>query len=201
MGLERAAQQEPPVPKQKGLQIMSVSSITRRDLVKAGGFVAAGTVGATAFGASSAQAMVNSTIHELPSFFYAPDPVADSDIVATHEYDIVVVGAGQAGNGAAVSALKNGASVCVVEKMPQANTQGLEGAAVDLANSDDAAVKYLVSRHIEQNDFRPVREVVDTWAYRSAEAFECLREATSDGENPLSMMTAWPGTWSTREPT
>lgn len=185
MGLERAAQQEPPAPKQKGLQIMSASSITRRDLVKAGGFVAAGAAGASAFGASSAQAMVNSTIHELPSFFYTPDPVADSDIVATHEYDIVVVGAGQAGNGAAVSALKNGASVCVVEKMPQANTQGLEGAAVDLANSDDAAVKYLVSRHIEQNDFRPVREIVDTWAYRSAEAFECLREATSDGENPL----------------
>ena len=175
--------------------------ITRRKLLAAGGFAAAGVAGAATLASSQhAEAMVNSTVRELPSFFYAPDPVDSADIAATHDYEIVVVGAGQAGNAAAASALRNGASVCVVEKMPQANTQGLEAAAVDLSHSDDAAVKYLVSRHLEQNDFRPVRSVVDTWAYRSLEAFDCMREITSDGENPLvfdedmAYDLAYPGT-------
>lgn len=165
------------------------SQITRRNLVKLGGAAAAG-IAASGMLAEAAKAQASEIIEGapvIPSFFTAPDPIADDAIAETHDCDIVVVGAGISGLAATASALKNGASVCVVEKMPAANTQGNEGSGIDLDESDEAAIQYLVNTHLKGNSWRPRRDVVETWAHRSGEALKFLMEFFADCENPLTL--------------
>ena len=163
--------------------------MTRRDLVKLGG---AATVSAAAISMASSIpcARASETIDGapvIPSFFTAPEPIDEAAITETHDYDIVVVGAGISGLSATASALKNGASVCVVEKSVAANTQGNEGSGIDLDESDESAIQYLVNTHLKGMSWRPRRDVVETWAHRSGEALKFLMDFFADCENPLTL--------------
>lgn len=165
-------------------------SMDRRGFVKLAGVGVAGiaTTSMTMGGAAPSEAKAAELVDgapSIPSFFTAPDPIADADISKTYDYDIVVVGAGISGLAAAASALKNNARVCVVEKSNAANAQGNEGSGIDLDESDEAAVQYLVNMHMKGNSWRPRRDVVETWAHRSGEALHYLLDFFADSENPL----------------
>ncbi|MBM6999167.1 FAD-dependent oxidoreductase [bacterium] len=159
-------------------------SISRRGFISGAAAISAAAFGSRGISLAHAEELA-ATAPTMPSFFSKPDQVKDADINEEHDYDIVVVGAGHAGLAAAASAIKNGVSVCVVEKAEATNTQGNEASGIDLSKSDEAAVQYLVNEHLKANGFRPRRDVVETWAHRSGEALHFLMDFHADGDNPL----------------
>lgn len=162
------------------------ATMTRRNFV-AGAAASAAVLGAAvcAAPASAHAAELIEGAPAVPSFFTAPDPIADADIAQTYDYDLVIVGAGVSGVAAAAAAVKAGAKVAVVEKSNAANGQGNEGSGIDLDASDEAAVQYVVNKHMKGMSWRPRRDVVETWAHRSGEALHYLLDFFADCENPL----------------
>ena len=63
----------------------------------------------------------------------------------THEYDVVVVGAGESGLSAVHTALEAGARVACVQNINAAQTTGNMAASIDLTQTDEAAVQACVS--------------------------------------------------------
>ena len=57
-------------------------------------------------------------------FETAPDPIAESDITETVDADVVVIGAGFSGLCCALSAVENGASVAMIERMDHVTGRG-----------------------------------------------------------------------------
>ena len=172
---------------------MRNTNISRRGFIGMGG-VAAATVGVGALAGCSAQSSTaagsasvstGATAVDTPSFLTIPDAISDDEVAETHDYEIVVVGAGNSGIGAVVAALNAGASVCCVEKSVQPNATGMAAGGIDLEASDDAAVEYIVERHLCANDFRSVREVVETWAWRSDEALNAIKDFVSSTDDPM----------------
>ncbi len=112
------------VSKKKGL--------SRREFLKSSGVVAAATSSAAILGACSPQVAPTATpttesavptteaassgMNCTSAWANPPAPVAESDIVATIDTEVVVVGAGFAGLAAALSAAEHGAKVVVIEK-------------------------------------------------------------------------------------
>ncbi|MEG2533717.1 MAG: FAD-binding protein, partial [Gordonibacter sp.] len=109
------------------------AGISRRDLLRIGGLAAVGAVGAGALSGcapkagsskgdvTNAASMLDPAVsghhpEALPGFLAELDPIAESNIKATKEFDIVVIGAGAAGVTCALSAVENGASVAVLQK-------------------------------------------------------------------------------------
>ncbi len=121
------------------------------------------------------------------SFMVAPDPIDPAQISDTKEYDVVVVGAGTAGVPAAISAKKNGASVCVVQKESTAVAQGSTAAGVSLERSTEAGIQYLISQTMKENQYRCKRSLFELWARRSGEALEYIAEYGKDGEYPATL--------------
>ncbi len=70
----------------------------------------------------------------------APEPVAEDQIADGGTYDVVIVGGGQAGTWTARSAAMNGASVCVIEAVPE-DTFMYIGGEVAVINSEWALAK------------------------------------------------------------
>ncbi len=90
-------------------------SLSRRAFLKSSGMAAAAATGASLMGGVQIAAAQDNGASGL-SWETAPSPIPESQIVETVSADVVVVGAGCAGNAAALSAAENGASVIVVEK-------------------------------------------------------------------------------------
>ena len=145
---------------------MSVSSINRRDLLKAG------AVAAAAMPLTSAVALADAVDAEgnllVPAFLVKPEPI--TEFAQTHEYDVVVVGAGEAGLAAAHTALEGGCSVACVQNIDAPLSTGNMGASVDLTQTDEAGVQACVSFLLEKNAYRSNRKLIEAWAHNSQEA-------------------------------
>ena len=132
---------------------MSVSSINRRDLLKAG------AVAAAAMPLTSAVALADAVDAEgnliVPSFLVKPEPI--TEFAQTYEHDVVVVGAGEAGLSAAHTALEGGCSVACVQNINAPLSTGNMGASVDLTQTDEAGVQACVSFLLEKNAYRSNR--------------------------------------------
>jgi succinate dehydrogenase/fumarate reductase flavoprotein subunit len=107
-------------------------------------------------------------------------PKTITDIAETKDYDIVIVGAGIAGNAAAEAASANGAKVLVVEQAETFTAHGVDcghiGSKWQLENginiNPDEAAK-LVYRWSQQTaNYNLIRQ----WAYRSGKVFDYLQE-------------------------
>lgn len=170
---------------------MSESTISRRDLFKFGGIAAAGAVGAGALaacspsdggsggtsGATEEAEFTTAAGHQrvgMPSFLEAPEPI--TDIAETHDYEIVVVGAGSPGVPCALKAFQDGAKVALVTSEVEASAFGNTGSGVDLDNSNPVDVANLVSFLMKSSQYRPDRKQLETWAYHSGEALKWLVE-------------------------
>ena len=94
---------------------MGTMNVSRRDLLKFGGIGALGLAGATALAgcapqaagdASKGDAAGDGSTYEGPSFLQKPADI--TEFAETHEYDVVVVGAGESGLSAIHTALEAG---------------------------------------------------------------------------------------------
>lgn len=95
-------------------------------MLKLGGVTAAGALGASMLAACATAEpteMADTSRSEGPgSFLIPPEPIVD--FAETKEYDVVVVGAGEAGLSAVHTALEAGAKVACVQNMESAKTTG-----------------------------------------------------------------------------
>lgn len=160
------------------------TNVTRRDALRLGGVAALGALGASALAgcapqhASSAQATAAQT-QAGPSFLQAPEPI--TDFAATHEFDVVVVGAGESGLSAVHSALEAGARVACVQNIGTAQTTGNMAASIDLAQTDEAAVQACVSFINWKSDYRSNRDLVNVWAHNSQQALAWWADEAAQG--------------------
>ena len=148
------------------------TSISRRALIGASGLglAAAGLAAAGARGAVASAAPATQQAAGAPSFFTAPEPVADDQIVETHDYDVVVIGAGTAGVPAAMSARKEGVSVAVLQKVGAAVSQGGSAACFLHDKSDAAGIQEVLSKLVAESQYRTKRSLLNVWADRGEEA-------------------------------
>lgn len=116
------------------------------------------------------------------SFLPKPKTVQDSEITATKNFDVIIIGAGASGVPAALSARENGAAVAVLQKENIVVSQGNAGAGIDLSNSDPAGVEALVARLIKDNTHRCNPGLVRQWAYNSGEVIPWIIDRAKQGD-------------------
>ena len=104
----------------------------------------------------------------VPSFLVKPEPI--TEFAETHEFDVVVVGAGESGLSAAHTALEGGCAVAVVQNIDTPLTTGNMAASVDLDQTDEAGVQACVAFMLEKNAYRSNRKLLEAWAHNSQEA-------------------------------
>ena len=161
---------------------MPAPSMTRRNFVAAG--ITAGAavtaVAATSpltHAVSAEEAAADPTI---PGFLVKPAPI--TEFAETHEYEIVVVGAGEAGLAAAHTAVEAGAKVAVVQNIDTPLSSGNMGASVDIEKTDEAGVAACVQFLMEKNAYRSNRDLIVSWANNSLEALRWWADAcAADG--------------------
>ena len=158
----------------------SSASINRRDLIKGAAGVAAAGIAASAMPLTHAvaaeEAAANPTI---PSFLVKPEPI--TEFAQTYDYDVVVVGAGEAGLSAIHTALEAGAKVACLQNTDTAFTTGNMAASVDVTKTSEAGIQACVSFINWKSDFRSDRDLVESWAYNSQEALAWWADAAAEG--------------------
>ncbi|NTW28939.1 MAG: FAD-binding protein [Coriobacteriia bacterium] len=161
--------------------------MSRRSFITGAAAVAAtagvvGLAGCSSKSGTAATTLATSTDGGATLKFLAkPAAIADSQIKATKEFDVVVVGAGASGVPAALSALEAGAKVAVLQKESKVISQGNSGTGIDLAKSDPAGVEALVARCIKDNDHRASRKLLEVWAKNSGEAVKWVIAKSLEG--------------------
>ena len=153
-----------------------MSTITRRSFVSAaatGAALSAAAVAPAVAFADEAAAPAEGALH---TWEVVPDPI--TDIAETHEYDVVVVGGGMAGMGAAEAAARNGASVCVVERSECGRFCGLGMAAMGTKLMEEAglhvdidtAVRLMYSATQQTANYNLIR----TWAEQTGPVLDYI---------------------------
>ena len=154
------------------------TTVTRRDLFKFGGLAALGVAGASTLAgcgqpktvaeAAAEKGLADTGATTGPAFLAPQEPI--TDFAEIHEYDVVVVGAGESGLSAVHTALEAGARVACVQNINAAQTTGNMAASIDLTQTDEAAVQACVSFINWKSDYRSNRDLVNIWAHNSQEA-------------------------------
>ena len=103
-------------------------SLTAAAATAAAGALAACSPSGNASSASSTDAKAASAGEMKHTWEVAPEPI--KDVAETKDYDIVIVGAGIAGNSAAEAAARNGAKVAVIERTDGIQMHGIDVAAI-----------------------------------------------------------------------
>lgn len=165
------------------------TTVTRRDLFKFGGLAALGVAGASTLAgcgqpktvaeAAAEKGLAGTGAATGPAFLAPQEPI--TDFAETHEYDVVVVGAGESGLSAVHTALEAGARVACVQNINAAQTTGNMAASIDLTQTDEAAVQACVSFINWKSDYRSNRDLVNIWAHNSQEALAWWAEEAAKG--------------------
>ena len=159
------------------------TTATRRDILKGAGAIAAAGIAAGAMPLTHAVAAEEATDAEgnltVPSFLVKPEPI--TEFAETHEFDVVVVGAGEAGLSAVHSALEAGASVACVQNIDTPLSTGNMSACVDLEKTSPAGVQAAVSFINMKSDYRANLDLVKMWALNSQEALAWWEQAAAEG--------------------
>lgn len=165
------------------------TNLSRRDLFKFGGVAAIGMAGAAAISGCAPTAVTKqlpstgstgaSGSGTGPAFLAQPEPI--TEFAATHDFEVVVVGAGESGLSAVHTALEAGAKVACVQNIETAQTTGNMAASVDLTKTDEAAVQACVSFINWKSDYRSDRRLVNVWAHNSQEALAWWEQEAAAG--------------------
>ena len=109
----------------------------------------------------------------VPSFLAKPEAIRE--FLGEEEFEIVVVGAGAAGLTAALKAVELGASVAIVQKEAEGDSNGFRatGLSKDASPAEKAAV---VSYMMKNSDYRAKRELLQAYVDNSGEAIEWFSE-------------------------
>jgi len=152
-----------------------MSTITRRSFVSAAATGAALSAAAVAPAVALADEAAEGALH---TWEVAPEPI--TDIAETYEYDVVVVGGGMAGMGAAEAAARNGASVVVVERSECGRFCGLDMCAIGskvlkdngLEIDPDKAARLMYQASQQTANYNLIR----TWATQTAGVIDYITE-------------------------
>ncbi len=159
------------------------SAVTRRDVLKGAAALSAAGVAASALPLTHAVAAEEVTDAEgnltVPSFLVKPEPI--TDFAETVDYDVVVVGAGEAGLSAIHTALEAGATVACLQNTSIPFTTGNMAACIDLEKTDEAAIQACLSMINWKSDFRSNRALVEMWARTGQEALAWWEQAGAEG--------------------
>jgi fumarate reductase flavoprotein subunit len=161
------------------------AGISRRDLLKIGGLAAAGAMGAAALAGCSSPKDANSKQAQTAASSWRDKPQAITNISDTVDCDLVVVGAGNGGLPAAMTAQQKGFNVVVLEK---GGAIAMAREAVGALNSrysvgHEVDVPKLINwaQHVESGDVS--MPLYRAWAERSGEYLNWL----GDLEEPEGM--------------
>lgn len=174
--------------------------VTRRNFLK--GALTSGALAAAAVTIPGC-APQQSTTEDLPAtgdgvgkhtWEVAPEPI--TDVTETHDFDIVIVGAGLAGLSAAEAAARSGASVAVLERTDGIQMRGVDVAAIGsdwkLRNGVeidiDIACKLLYLWSNQTVNYNLVR----TWAEQCGPVINYIEEMV--GKQGISLVSALSGT-------
>ena len=153
-----------------------MADITRRTFVSTA--AAAGALSVAAGSVALAEEAAQAGAGQLHSWEVAPDPI--TDIAETHEYDVVVVGGGMAGMGAAQAAARFGASVAVVERSECGRFCGLDMCAIGskvlkdngIEIDPDKAARLMYQASQQTANYNLIR----TWATQTAGVLDYITE-------------------------
>ncbi len=153
-----------------------MADITRRTFVSTAAAGAALSVAAS--GVALADEAAQAAVVGKHTWEVAPDPI--TDIAETHEYDVVVVGGGMAGMGAAEAAARFGASVCVVERSECGRFCGLDMCAIGskvlkdngLEIDPDKAARLMYAASQQTANYN----LIHTWATQTAGVLDYVTE-------------------------
>lgn len=171
-----------------------MSNVSRRGFLK--GMAAAGTVVAASSLATTAVA------EEAPknSWENGPAPIAESDIVETYDCEICIVGAGNAGVVAALTAAEDGADVIVLQNKDFICTQGTGAAAYNSKHQQDLGIAgdfraemMRVKTAQEGGETNP--DLLNVWFDNSGAVIDWICEHAIKGgmDASFDVMTGWEG--------
>lgn len=159
-------------------------SMSRRDLFKFGGVAAIGAAGAASLaGCAPKQASEDEKETKAASWRDAPEPIAD--IAETVDYDLVVVGAGNAGLMGAMTAQQQGFKVVIIEKGQQvASAREAVGAIGSRHAGEHTPDIPMLMNHVRKTQTGDVNMALwRTWCDKSGEFMDWLE----DTETPAGM--------------
>ena len=115
-----------------------------------------------------------------PSWEVAPDPIATEDIVTTHDFDVVVVGAGMAGCTTFMRACESGLKAALVEKTDTFNARGMDCAAIGTRIQGEAGIEIdkakVVNDLVVSSGYKVNGDLIKTWADESGRVFDDLTD-------------------------
>ncbi len=148
----------------------------------------------TANNASGDSDAVREKVIGDPSFMTAPELIGDDQISQTIDCDVVVVGAGPAGEAAARAAAEEGAKVCLLEKGAGATFNGGDVGAFESQFTDRFSYSHdaegIVHELMKGSTSKANQDLYMTWLRHSGATFDWVCDAL--GEYYILEATATP---------
>ena len=110
----------------------------------------------------------------------APEPIAADEIVATQDFDVVVVGAGIAGATTFMRACESGLKAALVEKTETFNARGMDCAAIGTKVQKEAGITVdkakVINDLVVSSGYKVNGDLIKTWADESGRVFDDLTD-------------------------